>query len=296
MDIEIIGAATNLGANRIGVESGFAILDSKLNLATKFDRHIVANCSEIKSESFVNVHSNDSSMKNREEIFEFNTRLANKVENALFANHFPIIIGGDHVLSWGSISGIAAYYQDLGCIYIDAHGDFNTAEISPSHNVHGMHMAYLMGLVDSEYVNFYKPGVKLKKDHVFFVGTRSLDEGEKKYADSNRLNIQTSEDILELGVENVTNNLLQKISECNLEHYHISLDIDVLDPLICPGTGVPEPHGITLKEVLYILEKLLLTGKIVSIDVVEFNPLLDIEDKTLHLCSDIFNTINRNLL
>ena len=296
MDIEIIGAAINLGANRLGVESGYRVLDSELDLSSIFYRHTLKNCSEVKAKSFVDVQSNDPLMINKDEIFEFNKQLADKVLNALSAKHFPIIIGGDHVLSWGSISGVAAHYQEIGCIYIDAHGDFNTAELSPSHNVHGMHMAYLMGLDDSEYVNFYRKGNKLKKENVYFVGTRSLDAGEMELARINNLNIQTTREILEQGIIEVTCKLLQKIEDSNVQNFHISLDIDVIDPVICPGTGVPEPDGIGVENVLYLLENLLRTGKIVSIDVVEFNPFLDKNNATLNICNDILNTVAINLL
>ena len=294
MNIDIIGAALNLGANRLGVEKGFRTLNEKLDLKQIFSDHVVEVVGEVVSPSFDELQFEDTLMKNKRSIFDFNTRLADQVSASIKRGNMPLVVGGDHALAWGSISGVADNYDNLGCIYIDAHGDFNPAELSPSHNVHGMHMAYLMGMVDSEDVNFYQFGVKLNKDNVYFVGTRSLDYGEKDLAKQYDLNIQTSDDIRTLGISKIAADLLKKIENSTLKHYHLSLDIDVIDPSLCPGTGVPEVNGITIKDVEYLLEKILATGKIVSIDFVEFNPLLDKKDKTLILCGDLLKQINLN--
>lgn len=294
MNIDIIGAALNLGANRLGVEKGFRTLNERLDLKQIFSDHVVEVVGEVVSPSFDELQFEDSLMKNKKCIFDFNTRLANQVSTSIKRGNMPLVVGGDHALAWGSISGVVDNYDNLGCIYIDAHGDFNPAELSPSHNVHGMHMAYLMGMVDSEDVNFYRSGVKLNKDNVYFVGTRSLDYGEKALVKQYNLNIQTSDDIRTLGIQKIAADLLQKIENSKLKYFHLSLDIDVIDPSLCPGTGVPEVDGITVKDVEYLLEKILATGKIVSIDFVEFNPLLDKKDKTLILCGDLLKQINLN--
>lgn len=295
MNIDIIGASTNLGANRIGVEKGFSTLNDRLSLKGIFSNHNITSVEEIVYPSIASYKSTDTVFKNKDAIFQGNEKLANTVLKSLKKTNFPLIIGGDHSLSWGSISGVASYSKDLGCIYIDAHGDFNPAELSPSHNVHGMHMAYLMGMCSSPYVDFYVEGVKLNKKNVFFVGTRSLDFGEKALANHYSLNIQTSNEIRKYGIEQITVNLLKQIKNSNIKKFHLSLDIDVMDPTVVPGTGVPEIDGITLNDTLYILKKILETGKIISMDLVEFNPLLDIDDKTLRVCEKILEQVNSSL-
>lgn len=234
-------------------------------------------------------------MKNEREILSVDTVLADMVFASLENGCFPLVLGGDHALSWGSISGVARYEPKVGCVYVDAHGDFNLAEMSPSHNVHGMHMAYLMGLSDSDYNDFYRPGVKLDKENVIFVGTRSLDWGEKELAEKYNLKIHTSEKIHQQGIEAVMTEVLKQMEETGLKHFHLSYDIDAIDPRIAPGTGVPEKDGINLFEAKYILAELLKTGKFISMDLVEFNPLLDINNKTLNVCLELLSVVDKCL-
>ena len=294
MNIDIIGASLNLGANILGVEKGPGILVDSVKDNNILSNHEVQYKGIITSPSFVDLSEEDKLMKNKKSIFDFNTQLADKVYESFKNEKHPLIIGGDHALSWGSIAGVVRKHKDIGVVYIDAHGDFNPAELSPSHNVHGMHMAYLMGMVDSEYVDFYYPGVKLAKKNVFFVGTRSLDYGEVELAKMHNLFINTSNEIRTRGIMSVVDELLAKIEKSNLNKLHISLDIDVIDPILCPGTGVLEKDGITVEDVEYILDKILSTQKVISIDFVEFNPLLDIDNKTLILCQKLLSQINNS--
>ena len=294
-DIDIIGVALNLGANREGVEKGFSTLKSRLDLKEIFKSHNLFMERCVESPSFISLkHDSNELMKNREEIFQCNLALADKTFESIEKGHLPLVIGGDHSLSWGSISGVSKSLGKIGCIYIDAHGDFNTAELSPSHNVHGMHMAYLMGLTDSELNDFYSQGVKLDKNEVYFIGTRSLDYGEQDLAREHELKIFPTSLVKKEGRE-LERNIVQAISESSMEKFHLSLDIDVLDPEVAPGTGVPEVDGLNLEPVISILSEILKTGKIVSIDLVEFNPLLDCDDTTLAVCEKLLKTISESL-
>lgn len=294
MGINIIGMALNLGANKSGVEKSYEVLNSKLNFKDIFNKHDIS-CSSISAPSFENVKKTDSLMRNINEILEANNILADNVYNSLNNGNFPLVIGGDHSLSWGSISGVSKFNHNIGCIYIDAHGDFNLAEVSPSHNVHGMHMAYLMGLDDSPLNNWYEDGIKLIKGNVFFFGTRSLDSGEMELAQKYNLNIQTSNDIRQNGIKEETAKLLSLMEKSGLENFHISLDIDVIDPTIAPATGVPEKDGITVEDIEYLLDKIFASKKIISMDFVEFNYRLDEEDKTLKVCKQILHSTNKAL-
>lgn len=294
MEIEVIGMALNLGANKLGVENGYKVLEEKLNFKQIFsDKNVISSC--ISSPSFESIKNTDSLMKNKDEIFEANTKLADKVYTSLKNGKFPLIVGGDHALSWGSISGVTKHNPNIGCIYIDAHGDFNLAEVSPSHNIHGMHMAYLMGLADSPLNDWYEEGIKLNKRNVFFIGTRSLDTGEIVLAKKHNLNIQTSNDIRRNGIKEETTKLLSLIEKSGLENFHISLDIDVIDPTKAPGTGVPEKDGITVEDVEYLIKKIFENKNIISMDFVEFNPLLDKNNETLNVCKRILETLNKEI-
>lgn len=293
MIINFINMPMNLGCNRLGVEKGGSAIRS-YGLNNIFSEDRVVDSDDILCRSISELAASDSRMKNIDEILKSDTILADKVHNVLKNDEFPLVFGGDHSLTWGTLSGISKYFgTDIGCIYLDAHGDFNSAETSPSGNVHGMHMYYLMGFGNKRYVDFYYPGQKINPKNVFFLGTRSLDNGEVITAEKNSLNIHTSEEIHNIGVEKIFKQLSIEIA--HLKHIHFSLDIDCIDPIYAPGTGVPEPHGLTVDEVEYLVAKILSTGKIVSMDFVEFNPLLDFSNQTLNACIKLMKCIDNNI-
>lgn len=295
MYLDIIEMPLNLGANKLGVEQAFQSLDDNFHIPQLMHSHQCTLIRNIQCSSFDQVQSKDEKMRNIQEIISCNTQLADVVANSFKQHHFPLVIGGDHALSWGSISGISSVNDQVGCIYIDAHGDFNSADTSASHNVHGMHMSYLMGLVDSPYIDFYVPKRKLDPRNVFFIATRSLDPGEKQFAEQYHLNIQTSDDIRRFGVERIVSQILSQMKNSGLTKFHLSFDVDSIDPSEAPGTGVPERDGITVIEAQYIIERLFKTQKIISMDFVEYNPLLDIDNRTLGVCRDLLQTINDSL-
>lgn len=213
-------------------------------------------------------------MKFPDEVAEHSARLADACSRTLENGDFPIILGGDHAVSWGSIAGIYGFYKDLSVIYIDAHGDCNTAESSPTGNIHGMHMAFLMGLGDKKPRGFSAVN-KLDLDNIMYLGARSLDSFEKKLLKD--ANVYTSADIND-SFDNVLGGLGSFLKSRN--HIHVSIDIDVLDPEVSPGTGVPEPGGIGLEPLCRLLEVIYRSGKVVSLDFVEYNRLLDRDSKS----------------
>jgi len=293
MIINFINMPMNLGCNRLGVEKGGSAIRS-YGLNNIFSEDRVVDSDDILCRSISELAASDSRMKNIDEILKSDTILADKVHNVLKNDEFPLVFGGDHSLTWGSLSGISKYFgTDIGCIYLDAHGDFNSAESSPTGNVHGMHMYYLMGFGNKRYVDFYYPGQKINPKNVFFLGTRSLDNGEVITAEKNSLNIHTTEEIHNIGVEKIFKQLSIEIA--HLKHIHFSLDIDCIDPIYAPGTGVPEPYGLTVDEVEYLVAKILSTGKIVSMDFVEFNPLLDFSNQTFNACIRLMKCIDNNI-
>lgn len=238
------------------------------------------------------------SMKNIKPILDSDYRLANEVYTSLSNNHFPLIFGGDHSLSWGSIAGVTRKYEDLVVIYIDAHGDFNTEETSETHNVHGMHMAYLMGfgelnknidLKDPHFIN------SVNSQSVFFVGSRALDQGELDFEEKYNMNVVTSDDVRNSGWKAISKDVTKTLLNRKVQHVHISLDIDVMDPFFVPGTGVPEANGLTPDEVNGLLGYFLSNLPVVSMDLVEYNPRLDMDEKTYHVCLDLMKTINDSL-
>ena len=290
----LINVPINLGCNKFGVEEAGDFL-RKNGLYDIFKGDYFVDLGDIDCKPLGGMDSRQPfDMKNINEILYSCSLLADKVYSTLEAGVFPLIFGGDHSLSWGSINGVVRKHGRIRVVYIDAHGDFNTRETSVTGNVHGMHMAYLMGYGEERFVDFYSRGHKLNHEDVFFLGTRSLDAGEVELADNNGFHIKTTEYIKENGVKRTCDDLLACIENRGLEHLHISLDIDSLDPVIAPGTGVPEENGLCYDEVESILKSVFSTGKVVSIDLVEFNHRLDKHGMTFDLVRKFLNVIKEN--
>ncbi|MBE3595990.1 MAG: arginase, partial [Hydrogenibacillus sp.] len=201
------------------------------------------------------------------------------VREHLVAGAVPVVLGGDHSLAIGSIAGAAgAAGGRLGVIWIDAHGDLNTPETSPSGNIHGMSLAVALGYGDARLVAIGAPGAKVAPECVALIGLRDLDPGEKAFIRRHRLAAFTMHDIDRYGMSAVMERAVDALSACDA--LHVSLDLDALDPTDAPGVGTPVVGGITYREAHLAMEMLFETHKVRSLDVVEVNPILDERNKT----------------
>ena len=222
-------------------------------------------------------------------IDKVNSNICDAVFSALSSGNKVITIGGDHAISWGSISGVLKHNPEVGIIYLDAHGDCNISERSASHHIHGMHMAYLMGFGEDKYVGRYTENL-LPVENILYVGARSLDPYEVELIKEQGISRITC-DVINSDMIQVLDTISDFMSR--FKQIHVSLDIDVLDPSIAPGTGVPEVGGITeeaLHEVLdFVLTK---SDQVKSLDLVEYNPLLDIEERTDRVVQKLVKTIS----
>jgi len=229
------------------------------------------------------------SMKYLDAIVEVNNNLAELVYDTLRGGAFPLVIGGDHSLGLGSASGVGKCFDDFGIIWLDAHGDINTNETSPSGNIHGMPLSALMGMGSEELVNIYAPGNKVHPENVFLVGTRSLDDGELDLILRERLSVYPMEVIRQKGMSFVANDIRCKLKERKIRNVHFSIDIDSIDPAYAPGTGTRVPEGLTPDEFKEFVDQILSTNLIKSMDLVELNPELDTKELTTNLCLDIID-------
>lgn len=232
---------------------------------------------------------NEKNIKYFESIYDLNLKLSKAVDDAMANSDFTLILGGDHGIGLGSITGASKHSQNLGVVWIDAHGDFNTSSTSPSKNFHGMPLACLCGHGDSRLVNLYYEGVKTKEENVFHIGGRDIDEGEQKLIDNSKINLYDKKVIDKIGLEDVINDIIRKCREQELDGIHISLDIDFMDKFIVEGTGTRVARGYTVEDTKYILRRLMETGIVKSMDFVEFNPRLDVNDNTLEICKDLLS-------
>lgn len=193
---------------------------------------------------------------------------------------FPLFLGGDHSIAVGTVAAVVDQ-NPMGLIWIDAHGDFNTPETSPSGNIHGMPLAALIGEGHDTLVNVGSPGMKIHPENVVLIGQRDLDSAEKDRIKKSGITIFTMRDIDEQGISSVASKTIMKFA--HLKRFHLTLDMDALDPVEAPGVGTPVPGGISYREAHLLMEILSDSGKLGSMDLVETNPILDVANKTAKL-------------
>ncbi len=197
---------------------------------------------------------------------------------------FPLFLGGDHSIAVGTVASVATP-EPMGLIWVDAHGDFNTPATSPSGNIHGMPLAALIGEGHDSLVNVGSPGMKIHPDNVVLIGQRDLDQAEKERIKKSGITIFTMRDIDEQGISSVASKTMMKFA--HLKRFHLTLDMDALDPVEAPGVGTPVPGGISYREAHLLMEILSDSGKMCSMDLVETNPILDIANKTAELAVEL---------
>lgn len=293
--VDIIGAATAFGQPKLGVDLGPDAL-RYANLIEEIEKmNIKVNDKgNIYSDFKVDVSSHsmrsENNLKNYEQVIDFSEKLAAAVDESVKSGAFPLILGGDHSLSIGSLAGISPHYENLGVIWYDAHGDLNDSASSPSGNIHGMPLAISCGVGDEKLVNIHKTGIKVKPENVVLIGMRDLDEGEKKYIKDENILTFTMRDIEEKGISAVMSETLEYL-EAKTDGIHLSLDVDALDPAETPGTGTPVDEGLSLWETLLAMNMLHESGKITSMDLVEVNPLLDEGNMTAEKAVDMVTAL-----
>ena len=211
------------------------------------------------------------------------TKLAAQVEQLASAGDFPLILGGDHSIVLGSLAGMGAVAKSnnkrLGVLYVDAHGDFNDTETSPSGNIHGECLAASAGIGLKELTNLYYEGQKVDPKNICFVGCRDLDPGEKILMKKAGVTVFTMSDIERQGFPAIIRQVIV-FFKTHADMVHVSFDMDVLDPMFAPGTGIPLPGGLTYREALLLMEEMYSLGLVTSAEIVEVNPILDIRNQT----------------
>jgi arginase len=290
MQLDIIGVPIDLGADRRGVDMGpsairYAHLHQKLaelgySLVDKgnIEVPILETCQII-----------DPRLKYLDCIIPMARRVAGAVATSMQGGRFPLVLGGDHSLSVGSIRG-AAKHKRLGVIWIDAHADFNTHETTPSGNIHGMPLAALCGLGDPRLVCLWgetPPAVDPRR--VAVIGARDLDPGEKQNLHDTGVMVQSMEQIDRFGMLVALERALERVSQ-DVDGIYLSFDMDALDPRHAPGVGTPVRGGLTYREAHLACEVIAETGKLVGMDIVEVNPILDVHNQTAILAVEFIRS------
>ena len=233
----------------------------------------------------------EDKLKYLDEVVCVANELAKRVEGVMRSGSTPIILGGDHSISLGSASGVANAVQSPGIIWFDAHTDFNTSETSPSGNIHGMILGALCGygnpeVGDAALVNVAGGGPHIDPRRVVIVGARDIDPGERTLLKASGVHIFTMADIDRLGMDHVTRKAITLASE-GAPGIHVSFDLDGVDPNDAPGVGTPVPGGMTWREAHLAMELVADSGKLLSLDLVEVNPILDERNRTADLAAQL---------
>lgn len=299
--VTIIGVPMDLGAGRRGVDMGPSVIR-----IAGLDQAIRRLGYEVTDQGNINVRPpeamdiTNTRARYLPEISAVSAQLAEMVEKALDEASRPVILGGDHSIAIGSVAGVASYYrkraQSIGIIWLDAHTDINTPETSPSGNVHGMPLAALLGHGAKELTHIAGFAPKVKPEHTVIIGARSVDPGERNLIKSTGVHVYTMTDLDERGMAVVIREAID-IASLGTAGFHTTLDMDFLDPSSAPGVGTREPGGATYRETHLAMEKIADSGKMLSVEVTEVNPLYDTSNQTGYLAVDfILSALGKKIL
>ncbi len=290
MIIHIIGVPMDLGGGRRGVDMG----PSAIRIAGLGDRlrelgHKVIDEGDLTIKTQEEQQIRDQKTKYLPEIARAVRVLAKKVETIVAHGHFPLVLGGDHSIAIGTVSGIASFCKrkrkKLGLLWIDAHGDINTPHTSPSGNIHGMPLAVLLGLGPHELTSIGGSFQKLDSQSAAIIGLRSLDERERVNVRKTKVSVFTMEEIDKYGVHRVMKKALGKIGK--VDFLHVSFDLDSVDPVYAPGVGTPVKGGLDYREAHLIMELLAESKQLTSLELVEVNPILDEHNKSAEFAVEL---------
>lgn len=228
-----------------------------------------------------------------DEVVAWNRLLMEATATELARGRLPIMMGGDHSLGIGSITAVAdwcrAQGKTLRVIWLDAHSDFNTSQITPSGNVHGMPVACLCGLGPPALTHLGQHSPALSSSQIHQIGIRSVDPQEKHLIKQHRIDVYDMRYIDENGMKRSMAAALAGMDDTT--HLHVSFDVDFLDPQIAPGVGTTVPGGVNYREAQLVMEMIADTGLMGSLDIVELNPLLDHHNRTAELAVDLVESL-----
>lgn len=283
----VVGAGSDLGVHIDGAHLGPIQLMNDLKGFYKGESY-----SQAQDENIIKSRNLSDRRKNEYEIDKFNTKLYQAILEKEKEEYFPITIGGDHSVAVASALASAKVHENIGIIWIDAHTDYNTFDTTVSGNIHGLPLAAITGYKNHE-LRYFHDGNIIQPSKAVVIGARSIDEWEKDNIKYSGITVFTTEDIKEKGAEAVFEEAW-KIASDRTKGVHISFDLDVIDPEIAPGVSIPEFDGISEEEAMKINECIIKhLEQITSYDLVEFNPLRDIDRKTEQIAINLLAQIIR---
>ena len=289
--IKIIGVPMDLGASRRGTDMGpSALRIAGLGAAIRAMGYTVEQEEDIYVPAMETRALEDSKARYKPQILSVCTELATRVKDLMNEGVFPLVLGGDHSIAMGTVSGVAAHFrergEEMGLIWFDAHGDMNIPGVSPSGNIHGMPLAHLLGRGDPDLAGILGFSPKLNPDKVVLIGIRDIDAGERKIIHESGIHVFTMRDIDEHGMAKVARKAINIVTN-GTAGFHVSFDVDGCDPTVIPGSGTLVPGGVRYREAHLLLEYVADSLQLRSMEVVELNPFVDqgniSAERTLHL-------------
>lgn len=286
-DIAMIGAPMDLGGGRRGTDMGpngvrLAGIEAAITeLGFGFQ-----DTGNIQVADFSDQDAGNTNAKYLNEIVTSCAELSVRTEAALVSGQFPYVVGGDHSIAVGTVAGVSSHFdrqnKKIGLLWYDAHGDMNTPETSPSGNVHGMPLASCLGLGPDELSRLGSRFPLVDASKVAVVGVRSIDDKEKQLVKEMGLRVFTMREIDMVGMHQVMTEALEIVTS-DTAGFHISFDVDGADPSIAPGVGTPVKGGLNLRESHLFMEMAAETEKVLSLEITEINPILDMANQTSKL-------------
>ena len=291
--VSLIGAPTDVGAGHRGALMG----PDALRIAG-FAEALAARGVDVADRGNLEGPRNPwtgpvEGYRHLQQVVDWNRAVMEAVSAELEAGRLPVLMGGDHCLAIGSITAVANHCRATGkrlrVVWLDAHADFNTSQVTPSGNIHGMPVACLCGLGPEPLTTLGGPAPAVRPEDVKQIGIRSVDQGEKRLVKEYGLDVYDMRYIDEVGMKRTMEAALAGVDGDT--HLHVSFDIDFLDPDIAPGTGTRVPGGPNYREAQLVMEMIADTGRMASLDIVELNPLLDKRNRTAHLAIDLVESL-----
>jgi arginase len=298
--VAIIGVPLDLGGNRRGVDMGPSAL--RLTLLAERVKRLgcdVVDTGDVDVPLPEETHVGDPKKKYAGDIARVCRELCERVHKVMGEGRIPVTLGGDHSLAMGSIAGVSRHHrgrgEKVGLLWFDAHGDMNTPESTNSGNVHGMPLAHVLGMGDEELAGIggFKP--KVQSANTCLIGVRDLDDREKKLIAGSGVAVFTMKDIDRRGLSQVMDQAVE-IASGGTAGFHVSFDVDAIDPSEALGVGTPKKGGLTYREAHLCLEIAADSRRLTSLDMVEINPILDNRNTTAELgCELILSALGKTI-
>jgi arginase len=277
--VHIVNVPLDLGASRRGTDAGpSAFRIAGLRKAISGLGYTISAETDISVPIMETRQLEDSNTRFKDEILAVCVQLAEQTRDILGDGEIPLIIGGDHSIAMGTVSGVSAYFRNnnkkAGLIWFDAHGDMNLPETSPSGNIHGMPLAHLLGYGDPQLSCILGADPAVAPENVALIGIRDIDRVEREFINRSGITAFTMRDIDQLGMSEVSRRAIEVVN-ADTAGFHVSFDLDGCDPEVIPGSGTLVPGGVSYREAHLLLEECASNGRMTSMDVVELNPFLD---------------------